>query len=510
MVAISSAQSNSNQIDSGSFDDSHLMIGWASADITPDQPALLQGQFHARISEGVMDPITITALAIESRKNGKAVGKVIMISCDLVGIRDILRDGVRERLKKTLPEIESQQVFLNATHTHTAPYCSGDKVVKDLYGVELDAMVPADYLEFITGRIAEAAVSAWNGRIPGGISYGLGFAVIGHNRLAVDYSGTSVMYGSTSSPEFSHMEGYEDHSVQALYTWDTERNLTGVVINIHVPSQVSEQSFLVSADFWHNTRVELCKRMNKDIYILPQCGAAGDQSPHIMIGKKAEERMQGIMGLENGNPGVRQLIALRITDAVMSMLPYMKENIEWNLKLDHRAETVNLTRRLITIDDVNKALEESGKWEMQYEQMLKEIKDNPEITKKPRWYKDITIAYSRMMRGVTVQKRFELQKTEPVIPVEIHVIRIGDIVMASNPFELYLDYGIRIKGRSPAVQTFTIQLAGNGTYLPPFRSTVGGSYGAEAASTNIGPEGGRELVEKTLELINATWSEENK
>ena len=40
------------------------------------------------------------------------------------------------------------------------------------------------------------------------------------------------------------------------------------------------------------------------------------------------------------------------------------------------------------------------------------------------------------------------------MPVEVHIIRIGDVVIATNPFELYLDYGMRIKGRSPAVQTF--------------------------------------------------------
>ena len=35
-----------------------FFIGWALADITPDKPVLLSGQFHARISEGIMDPVT--------------------------------------------------------------------------------------------------------------------------------------------------------------------------------------------------------------------------------------------------------------------------------------------------------------------------------------------------------------------------------------------------------------------------------------------------------------------
>ena len=31
--------------------------GWAQADITPDKPIFISGQFHARVSEGVQDPL---------------------------------------------------------------------------------------------------------------------------------------------------------------------------------------------------------------------------------------------------------------------------------------------------------------------------------------------------------------------------------------------------------------------------------------------------------------------
>jgi len=48
-----------------------------------------------------------------------------------------------------------------------------------------------------------------------------------------------------------------------------------------------------------------------------------------------------------------------------------------------------------------------------------------------------------------------------------------------------------------------VLLAGHGSYLPTARAVAGGSYGA--AATAIGPEGGQELVEKTLEMINAVW-----
>jgi hypothetical protein len=139
--------------------------------------------------------------------------------------------------------------------------------------------------------------------------------------------------------------------------------------------------------------------------------------------------------------------------------------------------------------------------------MRRAIEENPEIRQKSRWYTDITQAYRRTMRGASVQERFELQQTEPKISYEVHVVRIGDMAMATNPFEYYLDFGVQIQQRSRAVQTFVVQLTGTGTYVPTQRSVAGGAYGAVPASTAIGPEGGRELVERSLELIDSLWQE---
>ena len=91
------------------------------------------------------------------------------------------------------------------------------------------------------------------------------------------------------------------------------------------------------------------------------------------------------------------------------------------------------------------------------------------------------------------------------LSVELHSLRLGDIAMCSNRFEYYLDFGLRIKARSKALQTFIVQLAGVGTYLPTERAMKGGSYGASIASTPVGPEGGQEIVEIQVETINKMW-----
>ncbi|MFN2352411.1 MAG: hypothetical protein ABR497_10740, partial [Kiritimatiellia bacterium] len=77
--------------------------------------------------------------------------------------------------------------------------------------------------------------------------------------------------------------------------------------------------------------------------------------------------------------------------------------------------------------------------------------------------------------------------------------------IATNPFEYYVDFGMRIKARSPAAQTFIVQLAGNGSYVPTQRAITGKSYGAVPASTPVGPEGGQDVVEETLNRLQKLW-----
>ena len=109
-----------------------------------------------------------------------------------------------------------------------------------------------------------------------------------------------------------------------------------------------------------------------------------------------------------------------------------------------------------------------------------------------------------------VVRRFEKQKNDPkpVSETEIHVLRIGDVAICTNPFELFTDYGVQMKARSKAAQTFIIQLAGPRayTYLPTKRAVDGGSYSANVWSHEVGPEGGQMLVDRIVELIDFMWA----
>lgn len=506
-------------------------VGWASESITPDRPVMMAGQFHARVSEGIMDPVTATAMAVESTGPGGVRDHLVMVSCDLADISNELRDAVRARLAAAPGDLP-RNIFINATHTHTAPdprltpygtqACAAEYKARlksagcraageDKFGmwpcIGLEVMPPADYVEFAADRIARAVAGAWRARRPAGIAYGLGHAVVGRNRRLVYRDGSARMYGKAAVPEFRYVEGYEDHSVHLMMTCDRNGKPTGLVVNIACPSQVSEHIYMISADYWHETREELRRRFGGELFILAQCAPAGDQSPHVLIGRRAEERMWRLKNRDLRQNAPRAEIAQKIAAAVSDIVPVVEKEIDWNPVFRYQSAVLALPRRMITAADVQEALEEARPFREQYRELLAGIEADPGVRRQPRWYTEITRAYRRMERGERVKLRYELQETHPELPFEVHAARLGDIAFATNPFELYLDYGVRIRERSQAVQTFLVQKAGaSGTYLTSERAVSHKGYGTVPASTDIGPEGGEKLVEWTVNTLDRMWS----
>ncbi len=430
---------------SASAADNSLHVGWAQVDITPDRPVVLIGQMHKRISTGVRDPLTATALALETRGEGGAGEQAIMVSCDVIFTRKAIQERLRTLIKHEIVDFDTEKLFLNATHTHTAPGFI-DGTFKGLYDVSKDkgVMKAGEYAEFFLERVAQCVVKAWKSRKPGGMSWALGHAVVGTNRRAHYFDGHTDMYGGTNHPDFSNIEGYQDHGVEMLFFWDADEEMTGVVINIACTAQETENLNEISADFWHDVRLDIRKRVDKDVYIFPQCAAAGDQSPHYIFRSRAEKIMAKRRGLSN-----RQEIARRIADAVEDVLPLAARSIETRPAFKHRIARINLP------------------------------------THEP--------------------STLPFYVTDTVKPIEIHVVRLGDIALATNPFELFLDYGIRIKAQSPAILTFIVQIAcQNGGYLPTAKAIKGGGYSADKFV--VGPKGGQQLVNETLKHINELWN----
>ena len=104
---------------------------------------------------------------------------------------------------------------------------------------------------------------------------------------------------------------------------------------------------------------------------------------------------------------------------------------------------------------------------------------------------------------IGILQRADLQEKMPILDTEVHIIRLGNIAFASNPFELYQDFMHRMQARSPFVQTFIVQVSGGrGVYLPTQRGNANKGYSASMYCNPVGYQGGQELVEYTLGVLN--------
>ena len=451
-----------------------LWIGAAEADITPDRPISLSGQFHQRISTNIESRCTASVLALESRENGNPLDCAILVSVDVVSLRNI-QEGFRRHVAARLPGFDTAKIFLAATHTHTGPTLDQENFSD--YG---DAMQPKEYLPFLYDRLAEAVVKAWEGRKPGAVAWGLGHAVVGANRRVTYADGTSVMYGKTNRPEFRGLEGWEDHAVDVLCFLDARRTLIAVSLTVPCPAQTVESLYQVSADYWHHVREALRAKHGAGLVVLGFCGPAGDQVPRPMLRNAAEARMERLRNLSR-----KQELGRRIAAAFEETWEVIRNDIRSDVPFCHRVERFDVPGRKLTEQEFAEA--KKG-----YEEYAKRDEKEPSVYSRKRWYKRTLDRYEAQ------------QKAEPSGSIELHVLRVGDVAIATNPFELFTDYAMQIQGRSPAGQTVLIQLAspvGTSSYLPSERAVRGGGYSAVPQSSPIGPEGGQVLVERTLGAI---------
>ncbi len=470
-----------------------LTFGWATESIVPNRPIAIGGQYHTRISSQVHDPITVTALAIETKDQRGVIDQAVWVSCDLVAIRKVTIENARRLIAKAVPDLDVNKIIVSATHTHTAPALM-DAAETNQHPYEFlrswayripadqtDVMHPREYLEFLERQLASVVTRAWQSRAPGEFSFALSHASVARNRRAVFFDGTTKMYGDTKNPNFSHTEGTSDDSLDCMFFY-REGKLAGLGVTLYCPSQEVEGEKYLSADFWYDARTKLRERFGQDLFVLPLTGGSGDQSPHVQVARAADERM-----LADPKRLYRQEIARRITNAVADVADVAARTKSSQVSLGHRREDVSLPVWKVSKERFAEA-----------QQAVAAGKDKLD--------KLTPQEYINWRVQSTMIARYELQEREPNCSTEIHALRINDLALVTNPFELYTDYALRIKARSPAVQTSVVQLTSDcHAYLPTERAVAGGGYSARIDDGVIGPEGGRQLVEESVRMLKALW-----
>ena len=501
-----------------------IKFGWAERNITPDKKVSLAGQFAERISEYVEKPLTATALVANDGKE-----QMILVSTDLVGVYWNLLQSVRERIAKKNPQIDPMKIVISAIHTHTGPVLPGQSRLSSVAGGSLDPLrvtvkqflaegqhyvekqnvsnnpdiaTKEECFELVVSQIVDAIDSAWNNRTAGSFVNAFGRAAVGMCRRAVYSDGSAQMWGDTNTAVFEGLEAGNDSGIELLYLFDDSNKLTGIVANIACPAQCVQHRLFVSPDYWGEVKVRLRQYFGEDIYLLALCSAAGDQCPvdivrwvepesdvhdpninrKIPIKRKADPSMFDLAGMRKAG----KRIANEIIDIYEEGLGEQQSDVEFV----HMVSDYALPLRRATLADEAAAIKGIREY-------LRDHTGNID-------YNDI----ANMQVNLGILQRMKLQEYVNVVDTEVHVIRLGSIAFATNPFELFLDYGNQIRARSLAEQTFLIQLAnGVENYLPTEKAEKGGHYSAFISSGVVGHAGGEQLVRQTLADISKLFRE---
>lgn len=470
-----------------------ILCGWGRRNITPPAPVPLQGQFHMRIPTHTNDPLYATAFAVCN----EGEEPVVWCSVDLVEILSGVLDEITALIREAFPTFTRDRLIVSTIHTHTAPGIYNNAMI-ELWGEAFDitelpdgVMSPDEYREkYFVPLVASACVDAINTLAPAGVAPELGHAVLGHPRRVTYRDGTSAMYGGTDTYNFDFLEGCNDNGVEMLYVFDGRDELSGVIMSFHCPAQVLEMQEYYSADFVGYFRMQLEAMLGREIPVLPLIGFAGNIAPRDLVRRnRGEPDMHEI-------PGANEL-GRRLLVCFTEHYDHARGNIIREAPVKHSTDILQLPLRTVSGEEYREA-------QKSYSEILERAGGTVEALRN-------SDAGTRMDSSwhAGVINRYKRQQQSTIYDTRVHALRIGCCAFITNPFELYIEYGLRMRARSKAEYTFTAELTDDcAAYLPTPVAEASGSYSTQVSNCIVTSRGGEILTEISIRMINELFDED--
>jgi neutral ceramidase len=434
-----------------------LLAGFAEVDFTPAPGLTLLGQMHARRGERARDPLLVSAVALQWQEE-----IALLASADICVLPSEFVEAT-QALFSQQTGLPAGRLLLHATHTHVAP-----SVVSQL-AAEAD---PA-FVERLRHAVLAAAERALARLEPVAMFAGTGhLEQMGWNRRAMFADGSSKMYGHAGMPGFIGLEGPRDPSLDVLFARDRHGHVPGVVLSFSTHPNAIENDSVYSADIPGEVRRVLKQVLGPDVVVLYLTGAAGNTAPSILDPSLPQQPWRGEAGLVRSGLYLGGEAAKVFASAVVPMdAPVLRlEQMTLSLPIRSwpRPEDATYPEPLT-----------SGGWQ-----------------EARAYYERAAAEWPRRLAE------------ESPVPVRLSVLRVGDAALCTNPAELFVEYGLAIRERSPARVTLISELTdGYVGYVPTERAFTRGGYETWIApSSQLVPEAGEQIVRATRDLLEKAFA----
>lgn len=434
-----------------------LQIGAATCVITPPIGSWVQGAGAARRAERIRDDLEANSLYLTDGKT-----PLLIISCDLAGLESAAVQPIREAISSETG-IPPRQVLITCTHTH-----SGPSVIRTNYHFPVDVAYIKQLHDWLVRLAREAVDSAQ----PGKIGWGKGTAQIGFNRRVCWADGTHTMHGDARRPDFAGLEGPDDPSHLALFAVGDDNKPLAVVYHNTTHTTSFYGAGLYSSDFPDEAR-QILRHELGTIPVLYLNGPQGDIAMDNQLQRQNESREARL-----------KRIGRMLADETLRL--YRQADFLPSVVLGHEHKDLRIEVRLPDAKQLQEARE-----------VLQQVDAGEKIGGMK-----LILAFGTVL----LQERFGEQ---PVDTVPIHVVRIGDIALMTQPCELYCQFGLDIKRRSPTPLTAVVGLTdGYCGYCPTIAGILGGGYSGQPINwTRLEMLAGYRIVEAAGPMLSRLWHE---
>ncbi|MDF2659208.1 MAG: Neutral ceramidase [Paenibacillus sp.] len=426
-----------------------LLCGVSEADITPALGSTIPGYFADRKSTGILDRLYAKAIVAEA--DGSAVA--------FVGLDTILvPTGVVRRIRERVAQftaIPPDRVMVSATHTHTGP-----AVVSTTF-LEADE----SYLEWLADKAADTVILAYNSRREARIGFGSGHeADIAFHRRFFMKDGTLRTNPGLRNPEVDRPAGPIDPEVGVIRIDDAQGRAMAVITNYAVHTDTVGGTDYC-ADFPGELSVMLKKALGEQTVSLFMMGTSGNINHYnVMNGRIEDYAKPSRHYIKMGRILAGEVLKVR-----------EKIDTSGEIKIDERHSAVTLQYRQPTEEQIRAAHEALDRL--------------PEGHVERNFAKELLEA-ARRGEGST--------------EAEIQAITIGELAIVGLPAEIFVEFGLEIKARSPYGQTLINELCNGfaGTYVCTPESYRLGGYEPRITSMNrLQEETGDLFVQRALEHL---------
>jgi len=434
-------------------------VGAASIVINNEVGRPIQGASVDNSADFIRDDSEANALYLRSGDTA-----VLLLSCDLAGLVSEFTVPARNAIAQATG-IPARSVIIAGTHTHSGPSLIATNYLKP---------IDSEYMDRLSPWLVDVAKQAVERAQPAQLAWNRGSAKLGYNRRCCWADGTHSMGGDATRPDFTGMEGPDDPAQVALFARDMDGKVIAVLHNnTGHPTSFYGRNFY-SADYPGAARAHL-REVFGEIPVLFLNGAFGDISFDSQLSGKKQR-----------GTGEDKMTRTALLLAGETLRLFHEAEFRDDGVLTHAYEDVAI--------DVRLPEPERLEWARK---TLAQVDAGGAVTP---W--DRLFAYGIAL----LQDEFG---DNPTDSIPVHVVRVGDVALVTQPCELFCQFGIDIKRRSPAAITAICGIAdGYGGYCPTVYGVMGGGYSGEPLCwCRLATDAGYRIVDVASKLTHQLWRE---